>query len=118
MQEADRQRAMQYLQKSHRCLTQSPNWHKDVDTCKKIVQHTISLAKSYLHNSALIEDNTQCIQMLSSSKLSFRSVLTNVKKSHTDAATGVLHQDLVTLCNELETQLELILSTIDEKKGS
>ncbi|KAJ8250597.1 hypothetical protein COCON_G00225190 [Conger conger] len=98
----DNQKAQQFLAKAHRCETQASGWEKDPGTFKEVLQRAVELATVTLSCSRSKTNPQQALQMLSSTRLSLRSLATKAKQLHTDVATGALHGDLADDVRALE----------------
>merc|ERR1711976_589620 len=100
----DRHKALQYLQKCNRCLTQAANWEKDVETCKFILTESVDLSQKIQSVASELQDKAQASQFISSARLMFKSSLTKVTRQHTDPATGKLLDDLAESCTRMEQE--------------
>ncbi|KAK2184913.1 hypothetical protein NP493_249g09042 [Ridgeia piscesae] len=108
----DRELALQYKQKAHHCATQAPNWEKKVSGAVDVAQDSLQLIDAYMECIDGVESDTKVVKMLSSAKLSIKSVLVKIKKQHTDAVSEQLPSDLQGLCDDLETKLTVVTEKI------
>ena len=69
----------QYLQKSLRCLTQNPDWEKDIDGSEKVAQLSIELAQMQLQMVEQLENNQRGVQLLNGCKLTVKGNLARIK---------------------------------------
>lgn len=116
--QTDRQRAAQFLQKSHRCLTQIAGWEKDVEKCRNIVDGSIKLAKVYMACVAEVEDTAIVTQLLSSARLMLNGVLAKIKKGHTNPVTNEVDPSLTVQLQQLQTEINTIQELIAKYRGS
>ncbi|KAL0964405.1 hypothetical protein UPYG_G00323400 [Umbra pygmaea] len=98
----DNEKALQFLSKAHRCEVQASGWEKDPGTFKEVIRRAIDLANVTLHCSEKKSNPQEALQMLSSTRLSLRSLATKAKQLHTDVATEEIHSDLSHDVKELE----------------
>ncbi|XP_076363543.1 tetratricopeptide repeat protein 27 [Tachypleus tridentatus] len=75
------ERAVQYLQKAHRNVTQMVNWAKDFNQSKEVLGEAAQLADTYLMCLNYVSDEKQTKQFLSSAKLMLNNVITRVKQN-------------------------------------
>ncbi|KAJ8359599.1 hypothetical protein SKAU_G00161240 [Synaphobranchus kaupii] len=90
----DNQKALQFLAKAHRCETQASGWEKDPGTFRDVLKRAVDLANVTISCSRNKTNPQEALQMLSSTRLSLRSLASKAKQLHTDVATGELHGDL------------------------
>ncbi|XP_038816431.1 tetratricopeptide repeat protein 27 [Salvelinus namaycush] len=98
----DNEKALQFLSKAHRCEVQVSGWEKDTGTFKEVIRRAIDLANVTLSCSKKKSNPQEAMQMLSSTRLSLRSLATKAKQLHTDVASGEIHGDLIDQVKELE----------------
>lgn len=98
----DNQKALQFLAKAHRCETQASGWEKDPGSFREVLKRAVDLANVTLTCSRSKTSPQEALQMLSSTRLSLRSLATKAKQLHTDVATGELHGDLANDVRALE----------------
>ncbi|XP_033115821.1 tetratricopeptide repeat protein 27-like [Anneissia japonica] len=103
----DNDKAVQCLQKSHRSRTQTTDWSKEVESCKKIMEQSIELAKAYQLVSGAKSSQVEAIQLLSSAKLMLKSVVSNTKLHH-----GQFENESTTEMSGLQSQLEQELQNV------
>ncbi|XP_067681925.1 tetratricopeptide repeat protein 27-like [Haliotis asinina] len=111
------ERALQYLQKAHRCVMQTSGWEKDVDQCVIVAEQSQQLATEHLKFAEHCPPS-QAISSLSSAKLMLKSLLVKLKQANTDPVTLTLAPKLQTPYDDLSASLDTILSRIDELKGT
>lgn len=116
--EPDMEKALQFLQKSHRCVMQTPGWEKDADKCQQVGQQSLDLAKTYQTCASQTENSQQVVQMLSSAKLMLKGVVTKIKQQHTDPVSKSLPQPVSELCESLDLELEAIVNRVSELRAS
>ncbi|KAJ8248502.1 hypothetical protein GJAV_G00242710 [Gymnothorax javanicus] len=109
----DNQKAQQFLAKAHRCETQASGWEKDPATFKEVVKRAIDLANVTISCSRTKANPQEALQMLSSTRLSLRSLTSKAKQLHTDVATGELLGDLA---NDVRA-LEQLIAEMQELGG-
>uniref|UniRef100_A0A8C8EMZ3 Tetratricopeptide repeat protein 27 n=1 Tax=Oncorhynchus tshawytscha TaxID=74940 RepID=A0A8C8EMZ3_ONCTS len=98
----DNEKALQFLSKAHRCEVQVSGWEKDTGAFKKVIRRAIDLANVTLSCSKKKSNPQEALPMLSSTRLSLRSLATKAKQLHTDVASGEIHVDLIDEVKELE----------------
>ncbi|XP_074642936.1 tetratricopeptide repeat protein 27-like [Tubulanus polymorphus] len=113
----NREKVLHLLQKSQRAMTQGDQWLDDIKQCQKVAYNSCELTKMYIKVAERIEQNTKKIQILSSSKLSMKNIITKMKKKHTDLQ-GELVADIVKPCESLDANYEKILQKINELQSS
>lgn len=105
----DNEKALQFLSKAHRCEVQAGGWEKEPALFKEAIKRAISMGNVTISCSKTKSNPTEALQMLSSTRLSLRSLATKAKQMHTDVATGQIHtelQDGVTALEQLITELQ------------
>ncbi|KAM7408112.1 hypothetical protein PAMA_002003 [Pampus argenteus] len=103
------EKALQFLSKAHRCEVQAGGWEKEPALFKEVIKRTIDMGNVTISCSTMKSNPTEALQMLSSTRLSLRSLTTKAKQMHTDVATGQIHaelQDGVAALEELITELQ------------
>uniref|UniRef100_A0A672FKP0 Tetratricopeptide repeat protein 27 n=1 Tax=Salarias fasciatus TaxID=181472 RepID=A0A672FKP0_SALFA len=90
----DNEKALHFLSKAHRCEVQAAGWDKEPALFKDVIQRAIHLGEVTIACSEKKSNATEALQMLSSTRLSLRSLATKAKQLHTDVATGQLHGEL------------------------
>lgn len=101
----DNEKALNFLNKAHRCRVQASGWEKDPAHLRTIVEKAVELGEATLSCCK----TTSHLQMVSSARLSLKSLSTKAKQTHTDVLTGQLHQDLqdgVSHLDRLVTELQ------------
>ncbi|XP_070696653.1 tetratricopeptide repeat protein 27 [Pempheris klunzingeri] len=105
----DDEKALQFLSKAHRCEVQAGGWEKEPGVFKEVIKRAINMGGVTISCSKNKSNPTEALQMLSSTRLSLRSLATKAKQMHTDLATGQLHgelQDGVAALEQLITELQ------------
>ncbi|KAI1894399.1 hypothetical protein AGOR_G00115410 [Albula goreensis] len=98
----DNEKALQFLAKAHRCETQVSGWEKDQGTFREVVKEAVELANVTIRCSRNKTNPQEAVQMLSSTRLSLRSLASKAKQLYTDVATGEIHGDLADDVRTLE----------------
>ncbi|XP_006638893.1 tetratricopeptide repeat protein 27 isoform X1 [Lepisosteus oculatus] len=98
----DNEKALQFLAKAHRCETQGSGWEKDIGTFRDVVKGAVELANVTITCSKSKSNPQEALQMLSSARLSLRSLSSRAKQLYTDVATGEIHTDLADDVRTLE----------------
>ncbi|XP_030642227.1 tetratricopeptide repeat protein 27 [Chanos chanos] len=99
----DNEKALQFLCKAHRCEIQvSGRWEKDISTFREVLKRAMDMANVSISCSRLKTNPQEAVQMLSSARLSLKSLATKAKQLYTDVATGELHEELSGDVRELE----------------
>ncbi|XP_068184321.1 tetratricopeptide repeat protein 27 isoform X2 [Antennarius striatus] len=104
----DDKKALQFLSKAHRCDVQAGDWEKDPALFKEVIKRAVDLGEVTISCSKKWS-SAEALQMLSSTRLSLRSLATKAKQRHTDVATGQVHaelQDGVAALEQLITELQ------------
>uniref|UniRef100_A0A9J8D2Y1 Tetratricopeptide repeat protein 27 n=1 Tax=Cyprinus carpio carpio TaxID=630221 RepID=A0A9J8D2Y1_CYPCA len=105
----DNEKALQFLSKAHRCETQAAGWEKDIGSFRSVVKGARDMANVSISCSRSKRNPQEALQLLSSARLSLKSLVTKAKQLYTDVATGELHDDLrgdVTELEQLITELQ------------
>ncbi|KAM7385051.1 hypothetical protein PAMP_001149 [Pampus punctatissimus] len=103
------EKALQFLSKAHRCEVQAGGWEKEPALFKEVIKRTIDMGNVTISCSKMKNNPTEALQMLSSTRLSLRSLTTKAKQMHTDVATGQIHAELqhgVAALEQLITELQ------------
>ncbi|XP_071962355.1 tetratricopeptide repeat protein 27-like [Antedon mediterranea] len=111
----DNDKAIQCLQKSHRCRTQNSDWSKDVETCMVIMEQSIELSKAYQLVSESKTSHREAIQLLSSAKLMLKTVHSNTKLQHGEFENEGTTK-MAGLQLQLEQELQNVLTLINKRK--
>ncbi|XP_066527125.1 tetratricopeptide repeat protein 27 isoform X2 [Hoplias malabaricus] len=106
----DNEKALQYLSKAHRCETQTAGWEKDASSFKAVLKGAIDMAHVSISCSREKSNPQEALQLLSSARLSLKSLATKAKQLYTDISTGELHDDVR---NDV-TQLEQIITELQD----
>ncbi|XP_032409683.1 tetratricopeptide repeat protein 27 [Xiphophorus hellerii] len=109
----DDDKALQFLSKAHRCEVQASGWEKDPVLFKEVIRRAITMGEVSISCSEKKTNPAESLQMLSSSRLSLRSLATKAKQIHTDVATGEVHADL----RDGVAALERLISDLQELSG-
>ncbi|KAK7477463.1 hypothetical protein BaRGS_00031287 [Batillaria attramentaria] len=110
----DMQKAVQFLQKSHRCVMQTSAWEKDDKKCKEVAEQSLELSEVYQSCASQTENSQQAIQMLSSAKLMLKGVATKIRQQHTDPVNKTLPEVMSELCESLDKELESVTNRVAE----
>lgn len=111
----DNEKALQFLSKAHRCEVQAGGWEKDPALFKEVIKRAINMAEVTISCSKKKTNPTEALQLLSSTRLSLRSLATKAKQMHTDVATGQIHaelQDDVATLEQIITELQELSGTL------
>ncbi|MED6268528.1 hypothetical protein CHARACLAT_023361, partial [Characodon lateralis] len=114
----DNEKALQFLSKAHRCEIQTGGWEKDPVLFKEVIGRAINMGEGSISCSQKKSNPTEVLQMLSSTRLSLRSLATKAKQIHTDVATGEVHPDLqgsVAALEQLITELQELSGRLQNK---
>ncbi|XP_023819122.1 tetratricopeptide repeat protein 27 [Oryzias latipes] len=90
----DNDKALQFLTKAHRCEVQAGSWEKDPALFKEVIKRAVHMGQVTISCSEKKSNPAEALQMLSSTRLSLRSLVTKAKQLHTDAGTGQLPAEL------------------------
>lgn len=106
----DREKALQFLCKAHRCELQAGGWDKDPALFREVIQRALHMGEVSVNVSRSKSSSSEALQILSSSRLSLNSLLTKTKQMHSDVATGEVHSEL----RESVQRIETLISEIQE----
>ncbi|KAK6310766.1 hypothetical protein J4Q44_G00188210 [Coregonus suidteri] len=109
----DNEKALHFLSKAHRCEVQASGWEKDSGTFKEVIRRAIDLAYVTLSCSKKKSNPQEALQMLSSTRLSLRSLTIKAKQLHTYVATGEIHGDL----SDDVKELEQLITELQDQSG-
>uniref|UniRef100_A0A671Q1W4 Tetratricopeptide repeat protein 27 n=1 Tax=Sinocyclocheilus anshuiensis TaxID=1608454 RepID=A0A671Q1W4_9TELE len=102
-------KALQFLSKAHWCETQAAGWEKDMGNFRSVVKGARDMANVSISCSRSKRNPQEALQLLSSARLSLKSLVTKARQLYTDVATGELHDELrgdVTELEQLITELQ------------
>ncbi|KAM4591456.1 tetratricopeptide repeat protein 27 [Odontesthes bonariensis] len=108
----DSDKALQFLSKAHRCEVQAGGWETEPALFKEVIQRAVHLGEVTVRCSEK-KNPAEALQMLSSTRLSLRSLAAKAKQTHTDVATGQIHAEL----RDGVAALELLVSELQELSG-
>uniref|UniRef100_A0A8C5A5J9 Tetratricopeptide repeat protein 27 n=1 Tax=Gadus morhua TaxID=8049 RepID=A0A8C5A5J9_GADMO len=111
----DNEKALRFLVKAHHCQMQNSGWEKETGSFKEAITRAVDVGNVTLSCSQKKTNPQESLQMLSSARLSLKSLATKAKQMHTDVATGDIHSDLTDSVGELErviTELQDISATL------
>ncbi|XP_063730293.1 tetratricopeptide repeat protein 27 [Eleginops maclovinus] len=115
----DNEKALQFMSKAFRCKVQAGGWEKEPGLFKEVIQRAIHMGEVTIScsqkKSNPAEVGLQYLQILSSTRLSLKSLATKAKQMHTDVATGQLHRDLldgVAALEQVLTELQELSATL------
>uniref|UniRef100_A0A668AQW6 Tetratricopeptide repeat protein 27 n=1 Tax=Myripristis murdjan TaxID=586833 RepID=A0A668AQW6_9TELE len=80
----DNEKALQFMSKAHRCEVQASGWEKDPDTFKEMINRAIDIGNVTISCSKKKSNPQEALQMLSSTRLSLRSLATKAKVQSTN----------------------------------
>uniref|UniRef100_A0A8C3AQ27 Tetratricopeptide repeat protein 27 n=1 Tax=Cyclopterus lumpus TaxID=8103 RepID=A0A8C3AQ27_CYCLU len=109
----DNDKALHFLSKAHRCKAQAGGWEKEPGLFKEVIQRALNMVA--ISCSKNKRNPTEALQMLSSTRLSLKSLATKAKQMHSDVATGQLHGELQDGVAALE-QLVAALQELSAKR--
>ncbi|XP_051279021.1 tetratricopeptide repeat protein 27 isoform X2 [Dicentrarchus labrax] len=75
----DNEKALQFLSKAHRCEVQTGGWEKEPGLFKEVIKRAIDMGEVTVSCSKKKSNPTEALQMLSSARLSLRSLATKAK---------------------------------------
>ncbi|KAI8505525.1 Tetratricopeptide repeat domain 27 [Branchiostoma belcheri] len=104
----ENEKALQCLQKAHRCSTQSSGWDREPASAGHVMDQALLLAQAAMTVSKRKTNSTEAIQSLSAAKMVLRQVGTKVRQVHTDAMTGQVPEDLAGRLAEVDQTLATI----------
>uniref|UniRef100_A0A8C9ZWN9 Tetratricopeptide repeat protein 27 n=1 Tax=Sander lucioperca TaxID=283035 RepID=A0A8C9ZWN9_SANLU len=111
----DNEKALQFLSKAHRCKLQAGGWEKEASLFKEVVLRAINMGEVTISCCKKKSNPTEALQLLSSTRLSLKSLATKAKQMHTDVSTGQIHgelQDAVAALEQLLTELQELGGTL------
>lgn len=106
-------KALQFLSKAHRCEVQGGGWEKEPALFKEVIKQAVHMGEVALSCSVKKSNPTEALQILSSTRLSLRSLATKAKQMHTDVATGKIHAEL----QDGATALEQVITELQDLSG-
>ncbi|CAB4020734.1 tetratricopeptide repeat 27, partial [Paramuricea clavata] len=115
--EEEKDKFLQFLVKANGVNIQSPGWEKSQEKIENVVKITIELAQAYLDNAQRQEQTTRAIQLLSSSKLNLRGLITKLKKNADCQITEEMDKCFSESLSKLEAELVRTVNAIDILKS-
>uniref|UniRef100_A0A671V9P1 Tetratricopeptide repeat protein 27 n=1 Tax=Sparus aurata TaxID=8175 RepID=A0A671V9P1_SPAAU len=109
----DNEKTLQFLSKAQHCKVQAGGWENEPGPFKVVIKEGIHMGEVAISCSKKKRNPGEALQMLSSVRLSLRSLATKAKQKHTDVATGQIHAEL----QECATALEQLITEIQELSG-
>ncbi|KAM6916264.1 tetratricopeptide repeat protein 27 [Xenentodon cancila] len=109
----DNEKALQFLSKAHRCEVQAGGWEKEPALFEEVIRRALHMGEVAISCSGMKSGPAEALQMLSSSRLSLRSLATKAKQMHTDVATGLVHAEL----RGSVAALEQLIAELQELSG-
>ncbi|CAI5682154.1 unnamed protein product [Oreochromis niloticus] len=106
-------KALQFLSKAHRCEVQGGGWEKEPALFKEVIKQAVHMGEVALSCSVKKSNPTEALQILSSTRLSLRSLATKAKQMHTDVATGKIHAEL----QDGASALEQVITELQDLSG-
>ncbi|KAF7704853.1 hypothetical protein HF521_021925 [Silurus meridionalis] len=98
----DNEKALHFLSKAHRCETQRSGWEKDTSSFKDVIKGAVDMSTASLHCSREKSNPQEALQLLSSARLSLKSLAAKAKQIYTDVTSGELHPELQSEVAHLE----------------
>ncbi|XP_062863217.1 tetratricopeptide repeat protein 27 [Trichomycterus rosablanca] len=98
----DNEKALHFLSKAHRCETQRAGWEKDTSSFRDVMKGAVDMAAVSLRCSREKSNPQEALQVLSSARLSLKSLSSKAKQLYPDVATGEVHHELRNDVAELE----------------
>uniref|UniRef100_A0AAY5EBM0 Tetratricopeptide repeat protein 27 n=1 Tax=Electrophorus electricus TaxID=8005 RepID=A0AAY5EBM0_ELEEL len=98
----DNAKALQFLSKAHRCETQTAGWEKEPHTFRTVLRGAMEMGTVSISCSRERSNPREALQLLSSARLSLKSVATKARQLYTDVTTGELQDSLQNDVSELE----------------
>ncbi|XP_053093576.1 tetratricopeptide repeat protein 27 isoform X1 [Pangasianodon hypophthalmus] len=90
----DNEKALHFLSKAHRCEMQKSGWEKDTGSFKDVIKGAVDMATVSLRCSREKSNPQEALQLLSSARLSLKSLASKAKQLYTDVASGEIHDEL------------------------
>lgn len=109
----DNEKTLQFLSKAQHCKVQAGGWENEPGPFKVVIKEGIHMGEVAISCSKKKRNPAEALQMLSSVRLSLRSLATKAKQKHTDVATGQIHAEL----QECAAALEQLITEIQELSG-
>ncbi|XP_066281764.1 tetratricopeptide repeat protein 27-like [Branchiostoma lanceolatum] len=113
----ENEKALQCLQKAHRCSTQTSGWDREPASTGEVMDQALLLAQVAMAVSKRKTNSTEAIQILSAAKMTLRQLGTKVRKVHTDAMTGQVLEDLAGKLTDVDQTLATIQDLIDSLRS-
>ncbi|XP_060789209.1 tetratricopeptide repeat protein 27 [Neoarius graeffei] len=101
----ENEKALHFLSKAHRCEMQKSGWEKDPGSFKDVIKGAVDMAAVCVRCSRLKSNPQEALQLLSSARLSLKSLATKAKQLYTDVATGRVHDQLQNDVTQLEQRI-------------
>ncbi|KAM9727154.1 tetratricopeptide repeat protein 27 [Menidia menidia] len=105
-------KALQFLSKAHRCEVQAGGWDTEPAVFREVVQRAVHMGEVTVRCSEQ-QSPAEALTMVSSTRLSLRSLATRAKQMHTDVGTGQVHVEL----REGVAALEKLVSELQDLSG-
>lgn len=109
----DNEKALQFLSKAHRCKVQAGGWDKEPSLFKEVIERAVNMGEVTISCCQKKSNPAEALQMLSSTRLSLKSLATKAKQMHIDVASGQIHGEL----QDAVAALERLVAELQELSG-
>uniref|UniRef100_H3CIY0 Tetratricopeptide repeat protein 27 n=1 Tax=Tetraodon nigroviridis TaxID=99883 RepID=H3CIY0_TETNG len=105
----DREKALEFLSKAHRCDLRAGGWETQPELFKEVIQRALHIGEVTVACCQTKSSRSQALQMVSTARLNLSSLSAKAKQMHTDVATGQVCaalQDSVEALERLTSELQ------------
>ena len=109
----EKDKFLQFLVKANGVSVQTPGWEKSEEKIQNVIRIALELSQAYHDIVQGQEQTTRSIQLLSSSKLNLKSLITKLKKNANSQISEEMDKCFSESLSQLEAELDRTINAID-----